>query len=67
MKRDQTFFYFLFVLLVLGAFAAMAQNSYGLKILGAVAIVFGLIFLVRLGSLMLGLMKWKSGRGWGGT
>ncbi|ULQ51012.1 hypothetical protein [Flavihumibacter fluvii] len=53
MKRDQTFFYLLFVLLVMGAFAAMAQNSYGLKIIGAVSAVFGLIFLMRLGSMIL--------------
>ncbi len=57
MKRDQTFFYLLFVLIVMGAFAAMAQNSYGLKILGGVAAIFGVIFLVRLGSLILNERK----------
>ena len=57
MKRDQTFFYLLFVLLVMGAFAAMAQNSYGLKILGGVAAIFGVIFLVRLGSMVLNERK----------
>jgi hypothetical protein len=31
----------------MGAFAAMAQNSYGLKILGGVFIGFGLIFLFQ--------------------
>jgi hypothetical protein len=31
----------------MGAFASMAQNSYGLKIMGAVAFVFGLLFLIE--------------------
>jgi hypothetical protein len=57
MKRDQSLYYLLFVLLIMGAFAAMAQNSYGLKILGGVAAVFGLIFGVRLISLL-----WKKDR-----
>jgi hypothetical protein len=32
----------------MGAFASMAQNSYGLIILGAVSVAFGLLFLVQL-------------------
>jgi hypothetical protein len=47
MKSYNTLYYLLFVLLIMGAFASMAQNSYGLRILGGVAIVFGLIFLYR--------------------
>jgi hypothetical protein len=46
MKKDQSLYYLLFVLLIMGAFAAMAQNSYGLRILGGVAAVFCGIFLV---------------------
>ena len=47
MKGYNTIFYLLFVLLIMGAFASMAQNTYGLRILGGVAIVFGLVFLIR--------------------
>ena len=47
MKNYNTFYYLLFVLLIMGAFASMAQNSYGLTILGTTAIVFGLIFLYQ--------------------
>jgi hypothetical protein len=31
----------------MGAFASMAQNDYGLKIMGGVAITFGLVFLIE--------------------
>jgi hypothetical protein len=47
MKRYNLLYYLLMVLLILGAFAAMAQNSYGQNILGLVAIAFGLTFLIR--------------------
>lgn len=36
----------------MGAFASMAQNSYGLKIMGAVAFVFGLLFLIEFISVL---------------
>lgn len=45
MKRLNAIYLFLFLLLVMGAFASMAQNSYGLKIMGGVAFVFALLFL----------------------
>ena len=47
MKKFNTIYYLLFILLVMGAFASMAQNSYGLKIMGGVAFVFGLLFLIE--------------------
>lgn len=47
MKSYNTLYYLLFVLLIMGAFAAMAQNSYGLRILGGVAFSFGLIFFYQ--------------------
>ena len=47
MKNYNTLYYLLFVLLVMGAFASMAQNRYGLIILGGVAIAFSLLFLVQ--------------------
>lgn len=47
MKSYNTIYYLLFVLLIMGAFAAMAQNSYGFRILGGVALAFGLIFLYQ--------------------
>ncbi len=51
MKKFNTIYYLLFILLVMGAFAAMAQNNYGLNIMGGVAFVFGLLFLIQLYSL----------------
>ncbi|HEX6848432.1 MAG TPA: hypothetical protein VF144_15720 [Chitinophagaceae bacterium] len=48
MKKYNPIYYLLFILLVMGAFASMAQNSYGLKIMGGVAFVFGLLFLIEL-------------------
>jgi hypothetical protein len=48
MKKYNTYYYLLFVLLVMGAFASMAQNSYGLKIMGIVSFSFCLLFLTQL-------------------
>jgi hypothetical protein len=48
MKKYNPLYYLLFILLVMGSFASMAQNSYGLKIIGGVAFAFGLLFLVQL-------------------
>ena len=45
MKKFNAIYFLLFILLVMGAFASMAQNSYGLKIMGGVSIVFGIIFI----------------------
>jgi len=47
MRNYNAIYYLLFILLVMGAFASMAQNGYGLKIMGGVAIAFGLIFLLE--------------------
>ena len=47
MKKYNSIFYLLFILLVMGTFASMAQNSYGLKIMGGVALAFGLVFLLE--------------------
>lgn len=47
MKKFNAIYFFLFILLVMGAFASMAQNSYGLKIMGGVAFAFGLLFLLE--------------------
>ena len=47
MKKLNVIYLFLFILLVMGAFASMAQNGYGLKILGGVAFVFGLLFIAE--------------------
>ena len=47
MKNYNPIYYFLFILLVTGAFASMAQNSYGIKMMGGVAFAFGLVFLVE--------------------
>ena len=47
MKRFSTLYYLLFMLLILGAFASMAQNNYGIKLLGVVAIAFALLFALE--------------------
>jgi hypothetical protein len=47
MKKYNPIYYLLFILLVMGTFASMAQNDYGLKIMGGVALAFGLIFLLE--------------------
>lgn len=47
MKKFNAIYLLLFILLVMGAFASMAQNSYGLKIMGGVAFVFGLLFFAE--------------------
>jgi len=52
MKKYNTIFYLLFILLVMGTFASMAQNSYGLKIMGGVAFVFGLVFIAEFISVL---------------
>lgn len=51
MKNYNPLYYLLFILLVMGTFASMAQNSYGLKIIGTVAFIFGLIFLIEIISI----------------
>jgi len=53
MKKYNPIYYLLFILLVMGAFASMAQNSYGLKIMGGVAFAFGLVFFIQFLSLLI--------------
>lgn len=53
MKRYATLYYLLFVIIVMGAFASMAQNDYGMIILGLAAASFSIIFLVQLISIVL--------------
>jgi hypothetical protein len=48
MKTYNTIYFLVFVLLIMGAFASMAQNSYGLKLLGVVSVFFGLLFIYQL-------------------
>ena len=52
MKTYNPLYYLLFILLIMGTFASMAQNSYGLNIIGAVAFIFGLLFLIEIISLV---------------
>ena len=52
MRKYSTIFYLLFILLIMGAFASMAQNSYGLKIMGGVAFVFALVFIIEFISVL---------------
>jgi uncharacterized membrane protein len=48
MNKYATYYYLLFVLLIMGAFASMAQNDYGIEILGLVAVAFSFLFLIQL-------------------
>lgn len=47
MKKNNPVYFLLFILLIMGAFASMAQNNYGLKLIGGVAFVFALVFIVE--------------------
>jgi len=47
MRRFSTLYYLLFMLLILGAFASMAQNNYGVKLLGVVATAFAVLFALE--------------------
>jgi hypothetical protein len=47
MGRYSIIYNLLFFLLILGAFASMAQNDYGIKILGLVAASFSLLFSIQ--------------------
>lgn len=47
MGRYNIIYYFLFFLLIMGAFASMAQNDYGINILGFVAASFSLLFSIQ--------------------
>jgi hypothetical protein len=48
MRKYNSTYYLLFILLIMGTFASMAQNGYGLKIIGAVAFTFSVLFLIQL-------------------
>jgi hypothetical protein len=48
MRNYNALYYLLFILLITGAFASMAQNSYGLKIMGGVAFAFSVVFASEL-------------------
>jgi hypothetical protein len=61
MSKYNSIFFLLFILLVMGAFASMAQNSYGLKIMGGVAFIFGLVFIIELITL---IRKKEEKQGW---
>ena len=52
MRKFNAIYFLLFILLVMGAFASMAQNSYGLKIMGGVAFIFGLFFMAEFVTLI---------------
>ncbi len=47
MKKNNPIYFLLFILLIMGAFASMAQNSYGLKLIGGVVFVFALVFMIE--------------------
>ena len=48
MKRYNTIYYFLFMAVIMGAFASMAQNSYGMKLMGCACLGFSITFLHEL-------------------
>jgi len=47
MKSYNTVYYLLTVLLIMGGFASMAQNNYGIPIISVVCMAFGVIFLIQ--------------------
>jgi hypothetical protein len=47
MNKYNTTYYLLILLLITGAFASMAQNNYGIVIMGWVAVAFGAVFLLQ--------------------
>jgi len=51
MRKYSTVYFLLFALFLLGAFASMAQYSYGMKICGLASLGFGVAFLVELWSI----------------
>lgn len=53
MKGYSGLYYLFFVLLIMGGFAAMAQNQYGLYILAVVGILYGLLFIYQCFSILL--------------
>ncbi len=58
MRQYNTLYYLLFVLLIMGSFAAMAQNDYGITILGIVSFAFSFLFALQL---MRSFTKKKTG------
>ena len=52
MKKNNPIYFLLFILLIMGTFASMAQNDYGMKIIGGVAFAFALIFIVEFISIV---------------
>ena len=62
MKQYNPFYYLLFILLIMGSFASMALNSYGLKIVAGVCVAFAIIFFTQLIYQMRrkGLKDWLS-------
>jgi hypothetical protein len=57
MKKYSTVYFLLLALLLLGAFASMAQYSYGMKICGLASLGFTVAFLVELWSIQSGEKK----------
>jgi hypothetical protein len=47
MSKYNTTYYLLILLLITGAFASMAQNNYGITIMGWVAVAFSAVFLLQ--------------------
>ncbi len=60
MRKHITAYYLLFVLLIMGCFASMAQNHYGVQIMGLVGVGFSTLFLVQLYSLFVN----KNAKSW---
>ena len=58
MKQFNTLYYLLFVLLIMGAFASMAQNDYGITILGIVSFAFAFLFALQLVPMLTRKEAW---------
>jgi len=53
MSKYNPIYYLLIVLLIMGSFASMAQNDYGIKLLGIVSALFSLLFIIQLLQLLI--------------
>jgi hypothetical protein len=47
MRNFTTIYYLLFVIIIMGAFASMAQNNYGIRLLAVVAGLFAVLFFYQ--------------------
>jgi hypothetical protein len=60
MSKSNSIYFLLFMLLIMGGFAAMAQNDYGITILGMIGFAFAALFASQLLPMLTGKEVWVS-------